>query len=331
MSESDPAQTSGPEASEAPVHPRPSTPWPEEKPKRASDLTLRLLTAGFLIPFVLYIIVIGGLPYLAVVMGFTVLGLREFYLMIEEKGARPLVSIGLAVGAALPVVAYVGNEYHATLLMTASLLVFMIAQLRKAQISEALASISGTFFGVFYVGWLLSHIIVLRNFYDVAVKSYGAEAVASVGLVPEAGIFLTILTLSVAVMCDAGAYFAGKAYGRRSLAPKISPNKSVEGAVGGILAAVAGGAAFKAVFDLFLPTWSAFLGWELLVPFALVIAITGIIGDLVESMLKRDADVKDAGALLPGMGGVLDRIDSPLLVVPIMYYMLLGTLYLQLG
>ncbi len=152
-----------------PIHPRPPTPTPESPPqKQRSELARRLLTAAVLIPAVLYIIVLGGLPYLATVMAFILLGQREFYRLIEDKGAHPLVGLGLVAGAALPVVAFVGNEYHATLLMTAALLGFMVAQLRKARISEALASISGTFFGVFYVGWLLSHFIVLRRFYEAA-------------------------------------------------------------------------------------------------------------------------------------------------------------------
>ena len=92
-----------------------------------------------------------------------------------------------------------------------------------------------------------------------------------------------------------------------------------------------GGLFVKFVFDLFWPSLSAFLPWPVAMGLAFVLCPVGIIGDLVESLLKRDADIKDTGALLPGMGGVLDRIDAVLLALPVMFYLLLGYLWLQLG
>jgi phosphatidate cytidylyltransferase len=284
---------------------------------------------------VIYVIAIGGLPYLFTVMAIVLLAQREFYGLIEDKGARPEVRFGLAAGASLPLVAYLGNEYHATILMTVTLLAVMVLQLRKARITQALASISGTFFGVFYVGWLLSHAVVLRSFYDVVAWRRGFEdperLTTATGLVPDSGIFFMLFTLTVVVWCDAGAYFAGRAYGRRKLAPKVSPGKTVEGAVGGILAGIAGGAAAKALFDVFWPPLSASLDWLAVLLFGLALSVVGILGDLIESLLKRDAERKDAGWLLPGMGGVLDRIDSPLLAIPVMYYMLTFYFFVQVG
>jgi phosphatidate cytidylyltransferase len=312
-----------------PVHPRPPSPVAAEKTRRTSDLALRLATASVLVPSVIWLIFHGGLLFLAVVVGFVLLGLREFYQLIEDKGAHPLWNFGLAAGAALPVVAYVGNEYHATILMTAVLLAMMVAQVGKAQITEALASISGTFFGVFYVGWLLSHIIVLRHFHDVVVSKWGARA--AVDLPDGAGIFYTIFCLSVVVNCDAGAYFGGRAWGRRKLAPQISPGKTVEGALAGVALGVAAGFAAKALFDIVWPDWSAAFSYGTALLFGVVLAIVGIIGDLVESLLKRDARAKDTGTLLPGMGGILDRIDSNLLGIPVMYYLLLAYTWVRVG
>ena len=91
------------------------------------------------------------------------------------------------------------------------------------------------------------------------------------------------------------------------------------------------GLAAKGLFDTFWPDLSAAFPWSAAVPFGVVLSVVGIVGDLVESLLKRDAEVKDAGALLPGMGGILDRIDAPLLAIPVAYYMLLGMLFLQIG
>jgi phosphatidate cytidylyltransferase len=215
--------------------------------------------------------------------------------------------------------------------MTATLLAVMFLQLGKAQIGEALASISGTFFGVFYVGWLLSHGIVLRNFHDAMVSRWGGDAVARLGIAQESGIFLLFYVLTVLIFCDAGAYFGGRAYGKRKLAPSISPKKSVEGAICGVLTGVLAGFAAKGIFDIFWPQLSAFLSWNAVFVFGALVSLVGIVGDLVESLLKRDAATKDAGQLLPGMGGILDRIDSTLLGVPVMYYLMLFYVFLTVG
>ena len=319
-----------------PLHPKPPDPVAPRPARKGGELGKRLATAAVLVPPVIYVIAIGGLPYLFTVMAIVLLAQREFYGLIEDKGARPEVRFGLAAGAALPVVAYLGNEYHATILMTVTLLAVMVLQLRKARITQALASISGTFFGVFYVGWLMAHAVVLRFFYDVVAGRRGFEQdpgrlTALTGLVPDSGIFFMLFTLVVVVWCDAGAYFAGHAYGRRKLAPKVSPGKTVEGAIGGILAGILGGAVAKGVFDVFWPALSASLDWLAVLLFGLALSVVGILGDLIESLLKRDAEKKDTGWLLPGMGGVLDRIDSPLLAIPVMYYMLTFYLFLRVG
>ncbi|UCE86860.1 MAG: CDP-archaeol synthase [Deltaproteobacteria bacterium] len=316
-------------AREEPLHPKPPSPVPPERPRRVSELTRRLLTAAVLIPAVVTVIIAGGFWYLGAVVAIVVIGLYELYRLIEAKGAKPITGFGLAAGAALPVVAYVGSDYHVTLLTTATLLAVMIVQLGKAQISEALASISGTFFGVFYVGWLLSHAVGLREFHTVVAKRYGPEAAA--GVPSEVGIFYMVFVVSAVVASDAGAYFAGRAYGRRKLAPQISPKKTVEGAIGGVLAGLAAGLIVKGVFDFFWPPLSAGLSWLSIALVAPTLAVFAILGDLIESLLKRDADRKDVGRLLPGMGGLLDRIDSSLLAIPVLYYMLVFMTYLREG
>src|SRR5258706_15824969 len=282
-----------------PIRPRPPTPPPNGgTPKRGlSDLQARLLTASILVPWILFVIAQGRLWVLGTVVVVTLLAQREFYGLIEEKGAHPITGFGLAAGAALPVVAYLGTEYHVTLLMTVTLLVVMIAQLGRAQISEALASISGTFFGIFYCGWLLSHAVVLREFHRVISMRYRPEDALAAGIAPESGAFLLTFTLAVVVWSDAGAYFAGRAYGERKLAPRISPGKTVEGAIGGVLGGTIVGLIFKVIFDIWWPEFSAVLGYGLVILFGMILSVVAIVGDLVESLLKRDAQVKDAGAM----------------------------------
>jgi phosphatidate cytidylyltransferase len=346
MSEGSISQDSGPKASvgenAAGAEPRvaapstapsaPSAAKSDAKPASSgggSDLAKRLASSAVLIPFVLWAIAQGGLIYLAIVMFIGLLAQHEFYGLIADKGAKPIRAVGYGFGAAVILVAHFGNEYQAMLLMTASLLVLMVAQLGKNEIHEAMASISGTFFGVFYVSWLLSHAVLLRKFDIAAAGHYEPALLVTLNFTRGCGIFFMVYTLVTVVGCDVGAYFAGRAWGRRKLAPKISPNKSVEGALGGIITGGLFGLATKLVFDAFWPDWSAALPWSAALGFGFLLCAVGIIGDLVESLLKRDAKVKDTGALLPGMGGVLDRIDAPLLGLPTMFYLLLGYVYFQ--
>ncbi len=290
-----------------------------------SNLQQRLITAGVLVPLICTVIYLGGLWLLATVLAITAIAIHEFYHLIEAKGAEPVRGVGIAAALALPAIAYVGSEYLATLLLSAVLLGLMIAQLRKKQISESLASISETFFGVFYVGWLLSHAIVLRDFHDVVAGRFGSQAAR--GIDSDAGAFYLFFTVAVVISGDIGAYFAGRQYGRRQLAPQVSPNKTIEGAYAAVLGGVAMGVACKLGFDLFADDLSKQLPWLAVLILSPLLAGVGIVGDLVESLLKRDANVKDTGTLLPGTGGVLDRIDSNLLGIPVMYYLLLAYTY----
>jgi phosphatidate cytidylyltransferase len=313
----------GDAAGAEPVRPQPPTPVEPKRTKPHSDLPGRLVTAGILIPVVSYLVVLDGLWFLGGIIVLILLGQREFYRLIEDKGAHPLVGFGLLAGASLAVIQYLGTDYQANLLMTATLLVVLVAQLGKARIADSLASVSGTFFGVFYVSWLLSHAISLREFYRAATFHYGEDVIVALGLAPECGIFLMFFSMFSVIWCDAAAYFGGRVYGRRKLAPAISPGKSVEGAIAGVIGGVLGGVVCKGVFELFWPELSMPFSWVAVGVLALLLSVAAIIGDLIESLLKRDAEVKDTGRLLPGTGGVLDRIDSSLLAFPVLYYSML--------
>jgi phosphatidate cytidylyltransferase len=315
------------EPAEPAVHPLPPTPRAPEAPPRwaPGNLTLRLITAGLLIPPVIFVCYVGGWPFVAIVVAFSLLGVNEFYGLIIAKGATPLRLLGNVAAGLLPVIAYVGDASLATSALTATLLTLMILQLTKQEIREAIASVSETFFGVIYVAWLLSYAVSVR-FIDVELfRRYGQP------VDPQIGFFFMIFCLTAVVGSDAGAYFVGKRFGRRKLAPLISPNKSVEGAIGGVLSGGVLALIVKAFFTLFVPGDLAHdLRWGAAFVMGMLLAAFAVLGDLIESVLKRDAALKDAGSLLPGVGGVLDRIDSALLGIPVMYYLLLAyywTLY----
>ena len=315
------------EPAEPAVHPLPPTPRAPEAPPRwaPGNLTLRLITAGLLIPPVIFVCYVGGWPFVAVVVAFSLLGVNEFYGLIIAKGATPLRLLGNVAAGLLPVIAYVGDASLATSALTATLLTLMILQLTKQEIRQAIASVSETFFGVIYVGWLLSYAVSVRFISSELERRFGYA------FEPQIGFFFMVFCLVAVVGSDVGAYFVGRQYGRRKLAPLISPNKSVEGALGGVATGGILAVVTKLVFTWFIPgDLARDLGWGAAFVFGMTLAAFGVLGDLIESVLKRDAAIKDAGNLLPGVGGVLDRIDSALLGIPILYYLLLAyywTLY----
>jgi len=289
--------------------------------KPRSELALRWMTAGVLIPPLLWACWYGGWPFVAMVTLVIGIGVQEFYGFAAAKGARPQRVLGGTAAVLLPAIVYLGDAPWAITFTTFVLLSTLLFQLGKREIREAIASISATFLGVFYVGWLLAHAVSVR-FPHADPRLAGPEIDAATGF------FFVVIVLTGALGSDAGAFFAGHAFGRHKLAPSISPGKTVEGALGGIAAAALAS----------LLAWSLFgaagastggLGLAAVALFGVVLAIASILGDLVESLLKRDAQLKQAGSLLPGVGGVLDRIDSALLAFPVMYYLLLGYYFLN--
>jgi len=150
--------------------------------------------------------------------------------------------------------------------------------------------------GVCYVGVLGAHVVLLRGLLD------GASWV--------------LIATAITASSDSGAYFAGKKFGKRKLCPNISPNKTIEGAIGGIICALIAAVAFA--FFL-LPSFNVFI----LGIVTIILALIGIAGDLTESIIKRGTGTKDSGSCLAGHGGILDRVDSLLFVAPVLYYFLI--------
>jgi phosphatidate cytidylyltransferase len=163
--------------------------------------------------------------------------------------------------------------------------------------------VATTILGVIYVGFLSSHIVLLR---ELPLQTGNAYATGS---------SFVFLAFVVTWASDTGAYFVGTLLGRHPLLPRISRNKTREGAVGGVLFAILGALVARYTFAPYMDLWQAVL-------LGILGSVVGMAGDLVESMLKRDVDVKDASETIPGHGGVLDRFDSLLFTAPLIYYIL---------
>lgn len=269
----------------------------------------RFLQAGLLprlavillgVPCLYLITLRGGIFFLLLVDLIIFLGLREFYLLMRAKGYEPFEALGYF--CALAVSWYAWRQGVAVpLILTVSLLLILIRELFRPVISRSLGHMGVTVLGIMYVGWLGSHLVMLR------------ELPRAAGADPAMGARLVFLAALLTWATDTAAYLFGVAFGRHKLLPRVSPNKSVEGAVGGLLGAAAVGWLCASTFVPFItPLVGVLLG--------LAVGIMGQLGDLVESLIKRDAGIKDSADLIPGHGGVLDRFDSLLFTVPVIFY-----------
>ncbi len=228
------------------------------------------------------------------------LALRELYRFASARGHRCHRLLG-AVTAVLIMASFAFDAFDLHYALAFGLLILPLAALRRGgDWGPALADIGTTFFAATFVGVLFGYLIKLRTINDLPKGD-------------EAGSDLVFLLFFVVWSSDTAAYYVGTRLGRHALAPRVSPKKTIEGAVGGVLGALV--AAFVArlwFINRLSPTDCAVLG--------LGLGGIGILGDLVESMLKRGAGVKDSAALVPGHGGILDRVDSLLYAGPILYY-----------
>ncbi len=174
---------------------------------------------------------------------------------------------------------------------------------RPDHINVSLSSVASTVFGVVYVALLAGMLVGVR------VIGYEDSAVRVPLLAPK----LLTMFFAMVMMTDTGAYYTGRSIGRRKLAPRVSPGKTIEGSIGGFVAAALTGPLCKLTFFPEIPMLDAIL-------LGATLGVVGQIGDLAESLLKRGAGVKDSGAILPGHGGMLDRLDSLLFCAPVLYY-----------
>ncbi len=291
---------------------------------RLKNLVIRLCSSSILVGFVLATLFWFPLwTYALVIAGFVAAGLFEFFTMVRHRGIlvhRPL-SVGLGVFFILlvtwrsmiepglvssPVGGFgaVAISWLWDVFWPVTIMVLFLRQLTRQNTFEALGGLATTLFGLAYVAALFSYFLYIRSRHA------------------DVGAWLVFFLVWVTKMGDAGAYFVGNWMGAHTLMPRISPKKTIEGFIGAIAfsmaAAVVGQSLLRnqPIFSHAPTPWlCALLG--------LILGVVGQLGDLAESLLKRDCQVKDTGTLIPGLGGVLDVIDSLLFTAPLFYAILI--------
>lgn len=273
----------------------------------SGDLARRLGVAAVGIPLAVAVTWAGGLAFALGLSFLAVVSAWEYARMVERRSVRLPLALA-AGGAALfpPVVLYLGPSGA---WLAAVLLLFAASaygMMRRTPAEGPIRTAAATAFGALYLGGLLSFGVPLRE-----------------TLVPAdrlGGTLLFFLPVVVTWGADTAAYFGGRAFGRRRLAPIVSPNKTLEGAA----AAVAAATLCTVAYGHLLSPVARRVGTDGLAVLGLLLGAAAVLGDLVESALKRECAVKDASGLLPGHGGVLDRLDSLLWSIPVAYLFLAG-------
>jgi phosphatidate cytidylyltransferase len=268
----------------------------EEPPRRGSELLTRILIAIPLAVLAIVVIDVGGLVFALFMLAVGWLCLIELYRLLHRW--RPMTPVGLAAVAGMVLAARYGDRRDILEVMVATLPVLFLLVAARGQ-GNSTTAFASTLLGVYWIGLAVTHGVLLRQL------PHGQGVVIDVLL----GTFIG----------DTGAYIGGRLFGRRPLAPRISPNKTWEGLVVGMLAAIV--AVFLAgTFQTWLTQGQALL-------LGLAVAILAPIGDLFESVIKRDAGTKDTGHLFGPHGGILDRADAALFTIVAGYYVWLAAVH----
>jgi phosphatidate cytidylyltransferase len=273
-----------------------------------SNLLARVLIAFIFGPLIIYVTLVGRIPFLVLVELLIVLGLWEFSYLAKAKNLNLSKWILLPLGVFLPLCVYYWGQASFVIFLLGAVYLTALVFILRGRTEGTTSGLSWSLFALFYVGGLFSFLILLR------------ELPLTVGVDYKLGGLWIVYLLICIWSCDTFAYFIGAPLGRHKLSPAVSPNKTVEGFVGGILGAVAAAFLFRYVFFT-----SADLKHLLVI--SILVGLVGQMGDLAESLLKRDAKLKDISNIIPGHGGILDRFDSLLFVSPVVYYYLKFVVY----
>lgn len=238
----------------------------------------------------------------------SVLTLREFYVLMHGAGYDPFDKLGITFGAVITLGPWLQARYGwpTDLLLPLAVAVFAVRLLGERTPETRVEALASTLFGIVYVSVMLSYLIAILT------------PIAHDTITPNGRLLLTLWLVAVAKFCDTGGLLTGLAIGRHKMSPQISPKKTWEGAVGGVCTSMGVGAAIawwsRDVFPAHMTPGVAAL-------MAVPVALLAIVADLVESVIKRRANIKDSGAVIPGIGGLFDLSDSIILAAPVGYLM----------
>jgi phosphatidate cytidylyltransferase len=268
---------------------------------KLNELSKRVLTAAIGIPVLIFALIKGKYVFLLLVVLVGVVGLWEFFRIMELKGYKPAKTAGYISGIIIICSSYFLKDYSLAIFVV--IIFILSAGLFEKDNKSALSGTGVTIFGVLYLAGLISFAIRLRNL---------SSFINARHITNQTDIYAVFFPIAIIFLSDTGAYFVGKAYGKNRVAPNISPKKSWEGVVGGILTSLLAGYIIWRIAPQILPLKHVLI-------LSVILSIAGLGGDLAESRIKRDAEVKDSGSIFPGHGGVMDRVDALLFGLPITY------------
>ena len=255
----------------------------------------RMLTGFIMGTIAMSAIIYGKWAILLMLLVIIFFASKEYVKILEHKGFYPSLKVMFLSQLIIASIAYFQRfDLVAVALTFCSIGAFMWVLFRGRQ--PYIANVATTLLGIIYCGWFPLHLIFLRHLSSERFHD---------------GLGFVVLMFTAILMTDIGCYYAGRHLGKHKLAPIVSPNKTIEGSIGGAIAAVIG----ALIIGYFLQ-----LEWYFSVMLGFLCTVFAQIGDLCESLLKRDAGVKDSGNSLPGHGGFLDRTDSFIFTIPVMYY-----------
>ena len=280
----------------------------------SSDLQPRVVTGAALLAVAIIAFALSPILALALIVVIVTIGAGELFNALRIAGYQPATLLGLAASIAMPLAVYVRGTQAVALIMGLTIVFGLIWYIVGVATEMPVMNLGVTVLGVFYVGGL---------------ASFGAAMLENAqrsDLVNDDGTELLLIALILTIAYDIGAYFSGRSMGRTPLTA-ISPNKTVEGLVGGMAMTVVASVVFVNLLGQFVSPVSdnVTLGEAFILGIA--VAIMAPLGDLAESLIKRDLGIKDMGSILPGHGGVLDRVDALLFVLPTVYFFALAFVY----
>jgi phosphatidate cytidylyltransferase len=278
--------------------PRPRGPEPPRRGGRRSETLARVAWALPWVAVAITIIVVGGLLFAAAMIAFAGIGLAELFRMTRDW--RPLVPVALVSSAAMIVAAYYGDQFQIVLAAVCAFPLMFAASALRRQRHGVLSSMAVTVFGIVWIGIPFAHAVLLRE-------------------LPDHGGALLVDVLVATFVADTAAYAGGRLFGRHPLAPALSPNKTVEGLAFGFVGGTMG-FWFAGLYQDWLPGLDALL-------MGMCVAALAPVGDLFESLIKRDLGVKDSGNVFGPHGGLLDRVDAVLFTVVAGYYLSVAFVY----